>query len=101
MGLAHAIQVPLGLSALFFLVLATCEWRRMPICGRVYLGGATAFALGAISHPDMSINDVLEQSRDGLAYLVATAPVAALAAVPGSLPTPPPGPNARWSSPAA
>jgi len=81
MGLAHAIQVPLGFSALFFLVLATIEWRRMPVCGRIYLGVATAFALGALSHPDMSINDVLEQSRDGMAYLVAAARVAALTAV--------------------
>ena len=81
MGLAHAIQVPLGFSALFFLVLATVEWRRMPICGRIYLGVATAFALGALSHPNMSINDVLQQSRDGMAYVVAAARVAALTAV--------------------
>jgi hypothetical protein len=81
MGLAHAIQVPLGFSALFFLVIATVEWRRMPVCGRIYLGVATAFALGAITHPSMSINDVLQQSRDGMAYLVAAARVAALTAV--------------------
>jgi hypothetical protein len=81
MGLAHAIQVPLGFSALFFLVLATVEWRRMPVCGRIYLGVATAFALGALSHPNMSINDVLQQSRDGMAYVVAAARVAALTAV--------------------
>ena len=81
MGLAHSIQVPLGFSALFFAILATCEWRRMPVCGRVYLGVATAFAVGAITHPNMSINDVLEQSRDGVAYVVAAARVAALTAV--------------------
>jgi hypothetical protein len=87
MGLAHSIQVPLGLSALFFAVLATCEWRRMPICGRVYLGVATAFALGALAHPSMSINDVLSQTRDGMTYLVAAARIAALTAVLVSLTT--------------
>ena len=81
MGLAHSIQVPLGFSALFFAILATCEWRRMPVCGRVYLGVATAFAIGAFTHPNMSINDVLQHSRDGVAYVVATARVAALTAV--------------------
>ena len=95
MGLGHAIQVPLGLSALFFLVLATCEWRRMPICGRVYLGVATAFALGAVAHPQMSINDVLQQSRDGVTYVVATARVAALTAVLVSITTFLRGLNAR------
>ncbi|MFL5887438.1 MAG: hypothetical protein ACJ77M_20395 [Thermoleophilaceae bacterium] len=80
-GILHSIPVPLGFSALFFAVLATCEWRRMPICGRVYLGVATAFALGALTHPHMSINDVLSQSRDGVAYVVALARVAALTAV--------------------
>ena len=87
MGLAHSIQVPLGLSALFFAVLATCEWRRMPICGRIYLGVATAFALGAMAHPSMSINDVLSQTRDGMTYLVAAARVAAFSAVLVSLTT--------------
>lgn len=81
MGLAHSIQVPLGFSALFFAVLATIEWRRMPVCGRIYLGVATAFAIGAMTHPSMSINDVLEQSRDGVTYVVAAARVAALTAV--------------------
>jgi hypothetical protein len=81
MGLAHSIQVPLGFSALFFAVLATCEWRRMPICGRIYLAVATAFAIGAMTHPNMGINDVLQHSRDGVTYLVAMARVAALTAV--------------------
>ena len=87
MDLLHSIPVPLGFSALFFAVLATVEWRRMPICGRVYLGVATAFALGALAHPHMSINDVLQQSRDGMAYLVAFARVAAFTAALVSLTT--------------
>ena len=81
MGLAHSIQVPLGVSALFFAVLATLEWRRMPVCGRVYLGVATAFAIGALAHPSMGINDVLSQTRDGVTYVVAMARIAALTAV--------------------
>ena len=54
---------------------------QVPVCGRVYLGVATAFAIGALTHPNMSINDVLQHSRDGVAYVVATARVAALTAV--------------------
>jgi hypothetical protein len=81
MGLAHSIQVPLGVSALVFAIVATVEWRRMPLCGRVYLGVATAFAIGAFTHPSMSINDVLSHTRDGVTYLVATARIAALTAV--------------------
>src|SRR2546423_14742803 len=87
MGLAHAIQVPLGFSALFFAVLATCEWRRMPVCGRVYLGVATAFALAALAHPHMSIGDVLSQTRDGMTYLVALARLVALSAALVSITT--------------
>jgi hypothetical protein len=87
MGLAHSIPVPLGFSALFFAVLATCEWRRLPICGRVYLGVATAFALGALAHPHMSIGDVLSQTRDGVTYVVALARIAALTAVLVSITT--------------
>jgi len=62
-------------------VIATLEWRRMPICGRVYLGVATAFAIGALAHPSMGINDVLSQTRDGVTYVVAMARIAALTAV--------------------
>src|SRR5436190_23615798 len=94
-GLLHSIPVPLGFSALFFAVLATCEWRRMPICGRVYLGVATAFALGALTHPHMSINDVLSQSRDGITYMVAMARIAALTTVLVSVTTFLRGLNAR------
>jgi len=87
MGLAHSIPVPLGFSALFFAVLATCEWRRVPVCGRVYLAVATAFALGALAHPHMSIGDVLSQTRDGVTYVVALARIAALTAVLVSITT--------------
>ena len=72
--------MPLAISALFFAVLATVEWRRMPICARVYLGVATAFLLGALSHPGMSVQDVLGETRDGMTYLVAAARMAGFTA---------------------
>ena len=81
------MEIPLAISALFFAVLATVEWRRMPICARVYVGVATAFALGALSHPGMSVQDVLAQSRDGMSYLVAGARMAGLTAALVSLAT--------------
>ena len=81
MGLGQTLQVPLAFSALVFLVLATVEWRRMPLCGRAYLGVATAFVLGAVMYPGMSIEDVLGQTREGLTYLLGAARIVALTAV--------------------
>ncbi len=66
-------EVPLALTALIFAVFATIEWRRMPICARVYLGVATAFALAALSYPGMSVQDVLAETRDGMTYVVGAA----------------------------
>ena len=79
--------MPLALSALVFAVFATVEWRRMPICARIYLGVATAFALGALTHPGMSVQDVLAQTRDGMTYLVASARMIGFTAVLVSLAT--------------
>ena len=73
--------MPLVLSALFFAVFATVEWKRLPVVARVYLGVATAFAIGAISHPGMSIADVIDHSRDGITYLLAAARMAGITAV--------------------
>lgn len=80
-------EIPLALSALVFAVFATVEWRRMPVCARIYLGVATAFALGAITHPETSVQDVLAQTRDGMTYLVATARMIGFTAVFVSLAT--------------
>jgi hypothetical protein len=80
-------EIPLALSALVFAVFATVEWRRMPVCARIYLGVATAFALGAMTHPGMSVQDVLAQTRDGMTYLVATARMIGFTAVLVSLAT--------------
>jgi hypothetical protein len=39
----------------------------------VHLGVATAFALGALSHPGMTVQDAVDGARDGMAYLVGAA----------------------------
>ncbi len=59
----------------------------MPVCARIYLGVATAFVLGALTHPGMSVQDVLAQTRDGMTYLVATARMIGFTAVLVSLAT--------------
>ena len=68
-----ALHAPLFLSGLLFAGFAAWEWRRAPVWARVHLGVATAFALAALSNPGMSIQDVLDRSHDGLAYIVALA----------------------------
>jgi hypothetical protein len=75
------MEMPLTLTAILFALFAVAEWRRLPLVARVYLGVATAFALGAFQHPGMSIADVLDSSRDGLVYVLAVARVAAFTAV--------------------
>ena len=54
------MSMPLALLALFFAVLGTVEWRRLPLVARVYLGVATAFAIGAMTFPGMTIADAVE-----------------------------------------
>ncbi|HKP89599.1 MAG TPA: hypothetical protein VJT75_06445 [Thermoleophilaceae bacterium] len=77
----HAsLQVPLFVSALLFAVFAVAEWRRAPIWARVHLGVATAFAMAAIWHPGMTIQDALDGGRDGMSYVVALARSAGLVA---------------------
>ena len=76
-----AMGIPLAFSAALFAILAIVEWRRLPLVARVYLGAATAFAIGALAYPGLSIAEVLDHSRDGLAYLLGVARVAAFTAV--------------------
>lgn len=73
--------LPLALTAAMFALFAIVEWRRLPVVGRVYLGAATAFAIGALTYPGMSIAQVIDGTRDGLMYVVAVARIAAFAAV--------------------
>jgi hypothetical protein len=75
-----SIDIPLAFSALFFAALAAVEWRRLPVWGRIHLAVATAFALGAMAHPGMSVGDVVSSSQDGMAYVVALARVTGFAA---------------------
>ena len=64
-----------------FALFAILEWRRLPVIARIYLGTATAFAIGAFTYPGMSITEVIDSTRDGLVYLLAVARVVAFAAV--------------------
>ena len=73
-------HVPLLVSALLFAGFAAFEWRRMPGWARVHLAVATAFAMAALWHPGMTIHDLLDQSRDGVAYVVGAARVAGMVA---------------------
>jgi flagellar biosynthesis protein FliR len=75
------VAVPLFVSAVLFLLFAMLEWRRLPVVARVYLGVATAFAVGSVVHPGMSIKEALDHTRDGVTWLLALARVAGLTAV--------------------
>ena len=76
----ESTEIPLALSALVFAGLAAWDWRRVPVCGRVHLGVATAFALGALAHPGMAVGESLQGSPDGVAYVVTAARAAGLTA---------------------
>ena len=75
-----SLQVPLFVSALVFAAFAVAEWRRAPVWARVHLGVATAFAMAALTHPGMTIQDALDGARDGMSYVVALARSAGLVA---------------------
>jgi hypothetical protein len=75
------VGIPLALTAALFLLFAIAEWRRLPVVARVYLGAATAFAIGAFTYPGLSVGQVLDGTRDGLVYVLAAARVAAFVAV--------------------
>ena len=81
------MSMPLVLAALLFAVLATVEWARLPGVARIYLGVATAFAIGAFTHPWMNVADAVSQGRDGIAVLLAVARMAGFAAVMVSVAT--------------
>ncbi len=79
------MSLSLVILALLFAVFATLEWRRLPAVARVYLGVATAFAIGAIAHPGMTIVQVVEEHRDGIAVVLEAARAVGFAAVMVSL----------------
>ncbi|MEA2389290.1 MAG: hypothetical protein QOG41_2063 [Thermoleophilaceae bacterium] len=78
--MTSALHAPLILSALLFAGFAAWEWRRAPVWGRIHLGVATAFALAAAANPSLSIQDVIDGSRDGMTYVEALARGAGLVA---------------------
>ena len=73
--------LPLAITAALFFLFAVAEWRRLPVIARIYLGTATAFAIGAVTYPGMSITEVVDGTRDGLMYVLAVARIVAFAAV--------------------
>jgi flagellar biosynthesis protein FliR len=75
------VGIPLALTAALFLLFAIVEWRRLPVVARIYLGAATAFAIGAFTYPGMSVEQVVDGTREGLTYVLAGARVAAFVAV--------------------
>ena len=75
------MPMSLAILALIFAVFATVEWRRLPLIARVYLGVATAFAIGAAQYPGMTIADAVQQTGDGIAVVLAAARAAGFAAV--------------------
>jgi hypothetical protein len=81
------MSMPLLLLALLFAVFATVEWKRLPVIARVYLGVATAFAIGAFAHPGSTIVEAIEGHQDGIAIILEAARAAGFAAVLISLAT--------------
>ena len=73
-------HVPLVASALLFAGFSLFEWRRAPVWARIHLGVATAFALASLSHPGMSVEDLVGHGRDGIAYITAAARAAGMVA---------------------
>ena len=72
----HALDVPIFVSAIVFVGIAAVSWRHAPLCARVCLGVATAFAIAGLQHPGLSIEELLGQpTRDGMTYMVAAARV--------------------------
>ena len=58
--------------AIIFGVFAGFDWKRMPVLSRCSLAVATAFLIGAVTHPGIGIQQLL-QDPDGIGYLVAVA----------------------------
>ena len=70
--------------AIIFGVFAGFDWKRMPFLGRCSLAVCVAFLIGAVTHPGVGIDQLL-QHQDGIAYLVACARALGAATVVCSL----------------
>jgi hypothetical protein len=58
--------------AIIFGVFAGFDWKRMPVLSRCSLGVATAFLIGAVTHPGVGLMQLM-QDPDGIGYVVAVA----------------------------
>jgi hypothetical protein len=58
--------------AIIFGVLAGFDWKRMPFLGRCSLAVSTAFLIGALTHPGVGLEQLLEHP-DGIGYVLAVA----------------------------
>jgi hypothetical protein len=58
--------------AIIFGVFAGFDWKRMPLLSRCSLAVSTAFLIGAITHPGVGLQQLM-QDPDGIGYLVAAA----------------------------
>jgi hypothetical protein len=58
--------------AIIFGVFAGFDWKRMPVLARCSLAVSTAFLIGAVTHPGVGIEELL-QDPDGIGYLIAVA----------------------------
>ena len=72
---------PLFVFALVFCAFAAFDWRRLPFCARASLAAATVFAIAGFSYPGADLAEVVENHRDGLAYMVQVARSLGFAAV--------------------
>ncbi len=72
---------PLFVLALVFCAFAAFDWHRLPFCARGSLAAATVFAIAGFSYPGADLAEVVEDHRDGLAYMVDFARALGFAAV--------------------
>jgi hypothetical protein len=66
--------------AIIFGVFAGFDWKRMPVLARCSLGVSTAFLIGAVTHPGVGIQQLLDHP-DGIGYLIAVARAVGAAAM--------------------
>lgn len=75
------IDIPAMASALILAGFAALIWRQLPVCARIVLGAATAFFVGGLHHPEMTVNELIAATDEGIAWVVALARVSGAAAV--------------------
>jgi energy-converting hydrogenase Eha subunit C len=76
-------DIPLLIPGLIILLAGALAWREPSarVWARILLGSGTVLVLAAARYPGMGAEAVLENSGDGLVYLVAVARVTGVAAL--------------------